>query len=917
MDASGFLLVVLATAVVCATALMFTSRRAAAAGSDAVHPVYPVTPSDERVERARGRVAPMMEMSETDMVALVPDKTGFLFMGCPDCDEGTQEGQLDWSIEDPHRVRCKFCGMVYPNETYPESGTLRFTNPVGQEAEYGYWEDETGYRLFFSARAWRHARTYFAQASRDLALLYQMTGDRAYARRAVLILDAFARYYPGFLVSEDWPHRPKGFCLEPPYPFGGGKWGRWRGDEMPTDCIQAYDWVFDSGELEQLSEETGTDVARRIEEDFFRGAVRQDDYHGPAYHNASPRIYEGYAVMGRVLGDPGLVHEAVRRSRGMFERRFFEDGFWCEGSVGYHRMTMRGMDHVFEALRGYSDPDGYVDPEDDDHFQDLDVERDIAIMGRAVRIPALCRYPEGRTIPVHDNRARSSRDPSSPPRGSVLLPGVGHAWLGCGMGSDAVQAHLHFSGAYGHEHADALDTILFAKGKELLPDLGYTHTRYRTWTTGTLGHNTVMIDEQRQYTRGGGGDADGCLAAFEVAYPQVQWLEAGGERTYPGVAEEYRRALVLVDAGGGEAYVVDLFRVTGGSCHDWVMHGSADEDSDAQVNIPVTAYGPNLLKDVKVTLPTGEADRGDAEGRNTSYAFFQNVSRGDVPDKVEMTLSLRESDVAVRTHLNAGAGGAAFVGDAPSIRRAQENDVLLDRFRMPIFMLRREGPAPLRSRFAAVHEPFSGAPFVDGVDVEHLDGDGDAIVIRVRHHGVTDHIVHRGGAEPGRTTSGEISLEGELGFIREREGALVSMGLWGGTELRFGNRVLSAEGPLKGTVVDVLRKSEGAAYDGLVVEDPLRTGGTLEGGLALVSFGDGTTRGYRLQGAEQSEGQTHLALVDEPGFAVTEDGARHVFFPAREMAGPVSVRIRTSALVDLSHGTARITAVGGASFAGE
>ena len=81
----------------------------------------------------------------------------------------------------------------------------------------------------------------------------------------------------------------------------------------------------------------------RIEHDFFRGAIRQDGFHGPVYGNASPRIYEGYAVIGRVIGDPGLVHEAVRRSRGIFERKFFFDGFWCEGSVGYHEMTMHGM----------------------------------------------------------------------------------------------------------------------------------------------------------------------------------------------------------------------------------------------------------------------------------------------------------------------------------------------------------------------------------------------------------------------------------------------------------------------------------------------------------------------------------------------------------------------------------------------
>ena len=60
----------------------------------------------------------------------------------------------------------------------------------------------------------------------------------------------------------------------------------------------------------------GLDVKQRIEDDFFRGAIRQEGFHEITYGNASPRIYVGYAVIGRVLGDPELVHEAIRRSIG-------------------------------------------------------------------------------------------------------------------------------------------------------------------------------------------------------------------------------------------------------------------------------------------------------------------------------------------------------------------------------------------------------------------------------------------------------------------------------------------------------------------------------------------------------------------------------------------------------------------------
>ena len=188
-------------------------------------PVYQMSLTEKEIARLKRRVRAVMALSEAEMVALIPNKTGFRFVGCPDCDAGAQEGQLRWSIKDPHRVQCRYCEMVFPNERYPDNQTQTVVNPVGETVTYPFWEDETGFRYYFRAKAWREARVYFAAIAEDLGQLYQATGDATYARRAVLILDAFARYYPGFLVSYDRAHEQKGFVFEPPYPNFGGKWG--------------------------------------------------------------------------------------------------------------------------------------------------------------------------------------------------------------------------------------------------------------------------------------------------------------------------------------------------------------------------------------------------------------------------------------------------------------------------------------------------------------------------------------------------------------------------------------------------------------------------------------------------------------------------------------------------------------------
>ena len=878
------------------------------------HPVYPVAASPDRLETLNRTVAPLLAVSEAELVTLVPDRTGFRFMGCPNCDAGSHESDLGWSIDDPCHVRCPHCRMAFPNETYPEEGVLRIRNAVGKVQEYPYWADETGYRYLFSAKAWRQTRVYLAARAEDLGILYQVTGERTYARRAALILDTFARYYPGFLIAHDRAYQQKGFILEPPYPNHSGKWGRWRADEMPTNLVLAYDSIYESGELERLSDEAGLDVKARIENDFFMGAVRQDGYHGPVYSNVSGRIYRGYAVIGRVLGYPGLVHEAVRRSRHLFQTEFFLDGFWREGTPGYHRGTLERMQPALDALKGYADPPGYVHPDDGERFDDLDLERDLGMAVRAKRVRDLCRYPDGRMMPIHDTNGRFDGyggDIRQPDRSaSILFTGMGHAWLGRGVGGNQAQVHLHFSGGYGHDHADSLNLMLFAEGQELLSDVGYTHTRYRPWATSTLCHNTVVIDEKEQHRKGKSGPSDGRLLAFETAHGPVQWLEAGAERAYPGLAEVYRRMVMLVETGGSGVYVVDLFRVVGGSRHDWTLHGSADRDGGATVSVPLKPWGKDLLPGVEVRLPVHEKDSGQAEGRNLNYAFVQHVSRGDVADGVDAHFRTVDSSVGVRTHLSGLDGAMLLLGDAPSVRRADENEAVLDRFRMPVLLVRRDGPPPLTSLFAAVHEPFGEEPSVEEVLVRTLPREPDAVRLQIRCGGFTDHIVHRGGSKNQVYQEGDLCLEGEVGFVRERNGRPEAMGLWGGTELRWGSRRLASARSLAGEVVGALRREDGAPYDALCVTGPVPEGEGLRGAMVITTFADGATLGYRIAGVRRSEESVHLILEEDPGIAVDRGGMRYLFLPHRGVPGPVTYRVRTSVFARLNDGHPEVTSVG-------
>ena len=870
-------------------------RGCAAAGPQL--PVYHGSLSAESLEKMQRSVAPLMARSEDELVALVPDRTGFRYVACAGCRKGVRERQLDWSIEDPFRVRCRHCATVFPGPGFAENRTLRLLNPLGNEVVYPFYEDGSGRKYFFRARAWWCARFYLAGRARDLGRLYQSTGRREYARRSALILDAFARYYPGFLVWTDVANSAKRVCMNPPFPRRGGKWGDWRYAEIPTELIYAYDSIRDSGELERLPEERGGDACRRIEDGFFRGGIRQDAFHGLLYTNASPETYEGYAVAGRVMNDPALVHRSVRCAHGLF-RRFSADGFWCQGSPAYHRYTLTGLLRVLEALAGYSDPPGYLDPEDGRRFDNLDPVREFADVKRCTRVLDRFRYPDGRLIPVHDSWARFEDLKPTERSRSALFTGMGHAWLGRGEKGRQAQVHLHFSeGGHGHDHADMLNVMLYAFGEELLSDLGYTHTRYRTWTVSTLAHNTVVVDEREQYTGGNSGPSRGRLLAFETAHDKVQWMEAGGERAYPGLAREYRRMVMLADAGEGNAYSLDVFRVRGGARHDWTLHGSADRDGWMSPDVSLEPAGRHLLEGVPVRLPEYEGDRGDAGERNIAYGFVRNVSRGRVENGLMLKLGLADARIGLRCHLPGLSEADVFVGDAPSVRRTHENEDELDRYRMPVFLARRQGPAPLSSVFAAVYEPFDGSPFIESV--RQVFADDRAIAIEVRHGGNVDHIVHCSAGRVEPLVAGNLSLKGEFGFVRERDGDPVLLGLWGGDELRWKDAMVAGGGIYDLEVVGVLRKVDGDPHDGLEVAGDIADGTGVEGTTAIVTFGDGSTTGCVVERIVREARGLTLATAQDPGFSIENGGMRHHYFPLRSISGPVRCRIRGSAFLSL------------------
>ncbi len=847
------------------------------------------------------RVQHIMTMSEQEALSFVPDKPVVAYCECPNCYGGVEGNRVfAWSASRPDQMKCRFCGMVFPNPKFPETRVLSGKNKQGETISFRYYLNEkTKVRHFLSGNLRRWRREWIVNQLLALGRAYQATRKEAYARRAALLLDRFAQVYPHYPAMVNGPRRFY-FCKsqDPPFRWDAGRWGHFH-NEIPRRLVQTYDMVYDSPQFAALSKERGYDVRARLENDFFRKTFDAVSVTPYIVSNVVGYDITSAAVLGRVIGEPRYVHWAFRSMKRNVTEGFFFDGFWHE-SPSYHYMTIGGLRSAFQTVRGYSDPPGYKDAVDGTRFDHLDPEALLPFWKKCQRAPSILDFPNGCSTPVHDTWPNQRRSKPRNRTVSTIAPGFGHASLGRGEGPNQMQAQLHFSGGYGHGHYDNLNLTLWAKGREILSDIGYTWTQMRYWTRCSLGHNLVVVDRRDQRYR----RSDGDLLWFFPDAAGVSAVEADGRRAYAHIKglDGYRRLLVMIPMSAADAYVVDIFRVRGGSIHDWTAHGDADRDTTAACSLPLPARRANLLEPgEKWKEPTIEGHRFNP------YGMVRDLRGGDARGPFTATFSYPEKPPrGLRIHLLPGGPARVWLGRSPSVRRmgfGTRGDMrkAYD-FWMPQLVVRRRGAAPLASVFAAVHEPFRGKRFIDSVERLALQPpDENAVALRVVRGRTTDTIISTLDQPPypERVAADSVALRGRLGVVRRVEGRVVAAWLFEGERVRAGSWELTSRvSRYAGAVLAAERKADGAPRDAFIVDAKLPLGDALRGAWMIVTHGDGHTHGYEIDRVAEENGRTAVVLVNDHGLRIEGDRTTEVFFPRRSIRGrntfviPVAAAVR-------------------------
>ncbi len=299
------------------------------------------------------------------------------------------------------------------------------------------------------------------------------------------------------------------------------------------------------------------------------------------------------------------------------------------------------------------------------------------------------------------------------------------AILRSGHGAAERALWLDYDTGRGHHHFDGMNLGLFAFGFDILPDFGYPPTGYgghesleAMWYVHTAAHNTVVVDGKCQP---GPHWTHEVLAAGQTTL----WLEGRWTRglrnnapTMYAETTQYERTLWLTDIGANAFYVLDIFRVLGGTDHTKLTHSGQATLATPGLNCaPIDNFVEKaLLRNLRLDLQapvgwTAEFRLEDPHNYRHRTACRMTASPETVVDQPGDGPA-PSADVQLRVHdltFEAEAGTAeCWVNDGGyNVSRVLWIPAILTR--------RRCASGGLASTFVAVLEPFERTPGICGV----------------------------------------------------------------------------------------------------------------------------------------------------------------------------------------------------------
>jgi hypothetical protein len=810
-----------------------------------------------------------------------------------------------WSSSTPNQITSTPSGTVFPNANpaYPvqtQAVTVFLTTATNNLTKsvnaiyYNKAGSTTAKSLVFNLIDYYKLNQLRSDLNK-LAPAYLNSGSTPatrndnYARRIAVALLDWARWHPSYYLTAI--NSSSFINVTPNYLATTTGFGPQRASdhnglahEWQVDELKAFDAIYDSVALTNMNAEFGFDVRQYICDDLF---FDEGDFlvnHIPVDIAIQSNLSAPYAILpqvARVLDRPDYITWMDSYLDATVQKKIRRDGALEEGegySIGYLNANQDAAQNTHDYFLTRAATNSLL----------------LAISNRATIYNATLAYGQGQwsTVSLPSGQLASFGDTpfnnyfSAHSDGhSALLPAYGTLAIGAGSGSQAVQVNQNFSGDNNHMRADMNAFVLWAFNNEYLGNIRYYNGSIgRNFGEQMLAYNTITIDRANLTPY---PDADtygnGNLTLYEPGDNGLAVTELDGQRAYSSKASRFQRLLLLNTVDLAKPYIVDVFRVAGGTTHDYTFHGSVRWDQNGQCSFPlVTNSNPYPM------LEGSETWNSSAD--TPYYGFWRNVNSNTAPGNFQITYAdtSRASGRDVKLWMTADPNTyTIYLGTTPV--PARDNTVPTNFFdsmnltRPSAIIRHRVTSGPLQDLFVSVIEPMnagvsnivsverlpmSGSSLEScGIKVTFKDGRSDTYIVNLRNPKIA-------GANTGSATvstlDGQYSLTGRVGFYSTNS-AGASAWVVNGNHFQYpGGSYSPTNLYYAGGIAGSTRKQDGAAYDAFTTTTPLPTGTALRNKYLSLTHGtlsgSGTTNiseMYRIDQVVLSNGFYYICFTND------------------------------------------------------
>ncbi|HET9571013.1 MAG TPA: T9SS type A sorting domain-containing protein [Bacteroidales bacterium] len=890
-----------------------------------MRPYYPMTESSSAVSTADNLIN---TYPEDKWLGLVPTQAPRSLQHSP---ASVNSSDWTWDPAKPDQITCSATKTVFPNNNYTQL-TLQTTVMSGKIVNVPYYRTSNGV-TYVQAEIDYYKTAFMSKNLPIMATAYQRTKDEKYARYVALALDKWANAVPDFFMTEGWNKstivNKQDMARFPTIQRASDHNGFTH--EFHDGEVLAFDRIYDSQALKDLSTLRGYDVRKHITNDLFLNITLwlKDQ---PMESHASTNLVGHIGVMVRVAAI--IEDEAIKRDILDFVDRYYtivigrnfkRDGMYPE-SFSYHKGYAEENYANVKMLEDYF----LMFPPTNAEMQKIADQSNFrkAFTQRTTQVHKNVGFPNGDMAPFDDTAAGSSDVRTSTK--SYLLPAYYHAMLGDGSGSQQIQSNIGANDKANHVGNSMMSMTLFANGEEQIGDIRYSRLPGRSFTNSVQAHNLVAVNEETtQYFTsarqvfGNSGHifSNGYFTFFEPGLNGIAATEVYSNTIRPNVVSRYQRIHILNTIDPAKPYLVDLFVVKGGSKHDYILNGSTQIDQTATSSLSLTKIDKTYP-----LLPSGETYTDPVlEGDNTNwYGAFREMSTARSTGNWDVTYA-QSLTKGVRIFAVDDATTNVYLGKAPHPYRRSTASSLYAYWR-PALVERRIGSDGMKSIFAHVIEAYNGAtsiasvtqiPLLQGSDeyiglsVRFISGREDIILINLNDRLIT-------GVEPIETicsADGKYTLKGKIGVFSCVNENIKTVLIGGESLSANGNKTEITNYSYAGTISSSVRKEDGADCYALITDVPIPAGNDLKGRWMQVKFGTYTeinppsgavstqsnmSELFQIESVKTVGGKTYIVTAEDHCLSVNGNNTLELMRPQRAFVGPTTFTIMKSKSETLS-----------------